>query len=79
MPVLILVGIIFIIVLWLVGVFNKLVRLRNGRQNAFADIDVQLRQRHDLVLQMVETVKGYATHEREVLTRVQKHAARLSC
>jgi LemA protein len=70
MPVLILVGIILILVLWVVSVFNRLVNLRNRRQNAFADIDVQLRQRHDLVYQLVETVKGYASHEKEVLTRV---------
>jgi LemA protein len=47
-----------------------LVRLRNRRQNAFADIDVQLRQRHDLVPQLVETVKGYAGHEKELLLKV---------
>jgi LemA protein len=69
-PVLIVVGIILIIVLWIVGIYNKLVRLRNRRQNAFADIDVQLRQRHDLVPQLVDTVKGYAGHEKEVLTRI---------
>src|SRR5262249_2043593 len=55
---------------WVIGLYNKLVRLRNRRQNAFADIDVQLRQRHDLVPQLVETVKGYAGHEKEVLTRI---------
>src|SRR5882672_4807246 len=70
MPVLIIVGIILIIVIWVVSLFNGLVRLRNRRQNAFADIDVQLRQRHDLVPQLVDTVKGYATHERELLTRI---------
>ena len=48
----------------------KLVKLRNNRENAFANIDVQLKQRHDLVPQLVATVKGYATHEREVLQRV---------
>lgn len=45
-------------------------KLRNNRENAFANIDVQLKQRHDLVPQLVATVKGYATHEREVLQRV---------
>ena len=59
-----------ILILWLVGLYNRLVSLRNRRQNAFADIDVQLRQRHDLVPQLVETVKGYAGHERELLTKV---------
>jgi LemA protein len=69
-PVLIVVGILLIIVLWVVSLYNGLVRLRNRRQNAFADIDVQLRQRHDLVPQLVDTVKGYATHERELLTKI---------
>ncbi len=54
----------------MISIYNRLVKLRNRRQNAFADIDVQLRQRHDLVPQLVETVKGYATHERELLLRV---------
>lgn len=59
-----------IIVFWLIGIYNSLVRLRNTRQNAFADIDVQLKQRHDLIPQLVETVKGYATHEKELLMRI---------
>ena len=62
--------VIVMIILWLIGIYNSLVRLRNTRQNAFADIDVQLKQRHDLVPQLVETVKGYATHERELLTKI---------
>jgi LemA protein len=70
MPVLIVVGILVLIVIWLVSLYNGLVRLRNRRQNAFADIDVQLRQRHDLVPQLVDTVKGYAGHEKEVLTKI---------
>lgn len=70
MPVLIVIGIIVLIVLWVISLYNSLVRLRNRRQNAFADIDVQLRQRHDLVPQLVETVKGYASHEKDLLLRV---------
>lgn len=70
MAILIVIGIIVLIVLWGISLYNSLVRLRNRRQNAFADIDVQLRQRHDLVPQLVETVKGYATHERELLLKV---------
>jgi LemA protein len=70
MPVLIVVGILVLIVLWVISLYNGLVRLRNRRQNAFADIDVQLRQRHDLVPQLVETVKGYAGHERDLLIKV---------
>jgi LemA protein len=66
----ILIAILVLIAIWLVSLYNGLVRLRNRRQNAFADIDVQLRQRHDLVPQLVETVKGYASHEKELLLRV---------
>ncbi len=70
MPVLIIVGVLVLIALWVMSLYNGLVRLRNRRQNAFADIDVQLRQRHDLVPQLVETVKGYAGHEKEVFTKI---------
>jgi LemA protein len=70
MALIIILVVIVVIVFWLIGIYNGLVRLRNTRQNAFADIDVQLRQRHDLIPQLVETVKGYATHERELLMRV---------
>jgi LemA protein len=70
MPILILVGVLLLIVFWVISLYNTLVRLRNRRQNAFADIDVQLRQRHDLVPQLVETVKGYASHEKELLLKV---------
>jgi len=70
MAVLIVVGIIVLIVIWVISLYNGLVRLRNRRQNAFADIDVQLRQRHDLVPQLVDTVKGYATHEKDLLLKI---------
>ena len=59
--VIILIAVAVVIVLWLVGAYNSLVRLRNNRENAFANIDVQLQQRYDLVPQLVNTVKGYAT------------------
>jgi LemA protein len=68
--VLIVVAIIVLIAIWVISLYNNLVKLRNRRQNAFADIDVQLRQRHDLVPQLVETVKGYATHEKDLLLRI---------
>jgi LemA protein len=55
---------------FLIAVYNRLVKLRNQRENAFADIDVQLKQRYDLIPQLVETVKGYAKHEQETLNRV---------
>ncbi len=70
MAVLIVIVILVLIAIWVIGLYNGLVRLRNRRQNAFADIDVQLRQRHDLVPQLVETVKGYASHEKELLLKV---------
>ena len=58
------VAILIILLLVLVGMFNKLVRLRNRAENAWAQVDVQLRKRYDLVPNLVETVKGYAAHER---------------
>lgn len=58
------------LLVWTIGLYNNLVKLRNNRENAFANIDVQLKQRHDLIPQLVATVKGYASHEREVLQRV---------
>jgi LemA protein len=62
--------IVVLLALWAVGIYNNLVKLRNNRENAFANIDVQLKQRHDLIPQLVATVKGYANHEKEVLMRV---------
>ena len=62
--------VIAILVIWMVSLYNRLVGLRNRRLNAFADIDVQLRQRHDLVPQLVDTVKGYAFHEKDLLTKI---------
>ena len=62
--------VVVLLVFWVIGIYNNLVRLRNGRENAFADIDVQLKQRHDLIPQLVATVKGYAEHEKETLMRV---------
>lgn len=64
MTVIILIAVIVILAIWIVSLYNSLVKLRNNRENAFADIDVQLKQRHDLIPQLVETVKGYASHEK---------------
>lgn len=66
----IIIVVLVIIVFWLVGLYNKLVKLRNNRENSFADIDVQLKQRHDLIPQLVESVKGYMKHESGVLTEI---------
>ncbi len=56
--------------LYLIGIYNGLVRLRNEKDNAWSQIDVQLRRRHDLIPNLVESVKGYAKHERETLEEV---------
>ena len=73
----IIIGVVLLIVLWVVSIYNNMVRLRNNRENAFSNIDVQLKQRYDLVPQLVSTVKGYAKHESELLTRVTE--ARAAC
>ena len=65
-------GIVALAALWLLGAYNGLVTLRQRFRQAFADIDVQLKQRQDLVPNLVETVKGYAKHERETLENVIK-------
>ncbi|NTW25608.1 MAG: LemA family protein [Lentimicrobium sp.] len=70
MPMIIFLVLVAVIVFWLISIYNTMVRLRNRRENAFADIDVQLKQRHNLVPQLVESVKGYATHERELLMKI---------
>jgi LemA protein len=62
--------ILVIVVLFAVGLYNRLVKLRNNRENAFADIDVQLKQRLDLIPQLVEAVKAYMKHESTVLTDI---------
>jgi len=67
---LIFLGLVVLVGLWLVGVYNGLVSLRQRCKQAFSDIDVQLKQRHDLVPNLVETVKGYAAHEKSTLEEV---------
>jgi len=66
----ILLGILAILIIWAISKYNLFIKLRNKRENAFADIDVQLKQRHDLIPQLVATVKGYAAHEKETLDRI---------
>ncbi|MBI1868504.1 MAG: LemA family protein [Methylocystis sp.] len=72
MSFLIFLGLIALIGLWLIGSYNGLVSLRQRCRQAFSDIDVQLKQRHDLIPNLVETVKGYAAHERGTLDDVVK-------
>ncbi len=67
---LIVIGILVLFVFYLIGQYNGLVRLKNQAQNAWSQIDVQLKRRHDLIPNIVETVKGYAKHERETLENV---------
>src|SRR6187401_2497934 len=75
-PTLIVLGVLVLIVvilgLWAVGIYNGLVSLRNRFKNAFAQIDVQLKRRYDLIPNLVETAKGYLKHERETLEAVIK-------
>jgi LemA protein len=69
------VAILVVVALWLVGIYNTLQRARIGAQGAFANVDVELRRRHDLVPNLVETVKGYASHERQTLEAVMQARA----
>ncbi|MBI2827260.1 MAG: LemA family protein [Planctomycetia bacterium] len=69
-PLLVLAGIALLIALWVAGMYNGLVRVRNACDESWADIDTELRRRYDLIPNLIETVKGYATHERDVFERV---------
>ncbi len=71
-PLIIFGAVVAAIVVWLAGMYNGLVRLRNHVKNAWAQIDVQLKRRHDLIPNLVETVKGYAGHEKETLENVTR-------
>ena len=68
--------ILAVVVFWLIVVFNGLVRLRYRVREAWSDIDVQLKRRHDLIPNLVETVKGYMSHERGVFEKVTEARAR---
>ena len=63
-------GIVIIVILIAIGIYNSIVSLRNQVDNSWSQIDVQLRKRYDLIPNLVETVKGYAAHERETLEKV---------
>ena len=70
LPLLIVLGLIVVVIIWVVGIYNGLVGLRNQVKEAWAQVDVQLKRRYDLIPNLMETVKGYMTHERETLEAV---------
>ena len=74
-PGLIAIGVLVVLILAIISIYNRLVRLRNRVEEAWAQIDVQLRRRHDLIPNLVETVKGYAAHEKGVFEEVTRARA----
>lgn len=76
---LVIVVIAIVLIAWIVGLYNGLVVLKNRFKNAFAQIDVQLRRRYDLIPNLVETAKGYLKHERETLTAVIEARNQAAC
>jgi LemA protein len=66
----VIIGVIVLLVLWVITIYNSLVAMRQRVNQSFADVDVQLKQRHDLIPNLIETVKGYAAHERGTLDAV---------
>jgi LemA protein len=66
----IILGVLVVIILWVIFTYNGLIRLRNRTKEAWADIDVQLKRRYNLIPNLIETVKGYAAHERKVFEKV---------
>jgi len=69
-------GIIAVLVIWAIAVYNGLIRLKNRVDEAWSDIDVQLKRRYDLIPNLVNTVKGYAAHEKEVFEKVTEARTR---
>lgn len=65
-----------VLIVWLIAIYNALITLKNRVDEAWSDIDVQLKRRYDLIPNLVETVKGYATHERELFEKVTEARAR---
>ena len=68
-------GLVVVFVIWVIALYNRLVSLRNQIQNAWSQVDVQLKRRYDLIPNLVETVKGYAAHEKDVFENVTKARA----
>ena len=69
----ILLVVIAVVVLFVISMYNSLIQLRNRVKNAWSQIDVQLKRRHDLIPNLIETVKGYMTHEREIMENITKY------
>ena len=74
-PIYILLGVIALLAIWLVALYNGLIKLRNRTQEAWSDIDVQLKRRYDLIPNLINSVKGYMTHERELLEKITQYRA----
>src|SRR4030042_4419668 len=72
----IILGIIVVLIFFFIGLYNSLVRLKNEMKNAWAQIDVQLKRRHDLIPNLVETAKGYMKHERETFEKITEARSR---
>ena len=72
----IIIAVAAIIILWIIGVFNSLIRLKNRVREAWSDIDVQLKRRYDLIPNLIEAVKGYMTHEANVFEKVTEARAK---
>lgn len=71
----IIIAILVVVLLWVIAVYNGLIKSRNRTKEAWSDIDVQLKRRYDLIPNLVETVKGYAAHERELFEKVTQARA----
>ncbi len=75
-PLIVTLAVVVLIVMLLIGMYNSLVQLRNQVKNAWAQIDVQLKRRHDLIPNLVETAKGYMQHERQTLEAITEARAK---
>ncbi len=71
-PLVIVLIVLGVLILWIIGLYNSLIRLRNRTKEAWSDIDVQLKRRHDLIPNLLESVKGYMKHERELLENITR-------
>ena len=72
----VIIALIAILIIWIIGIFNSLIRGKNRALESWSDIDVQLKRRYNLIPNLVETVKGYASHEKEVFQKVTKARAK---